>query len=257
MFATGTKILGNFFSETLSKYRGPEKLRILELGAGTGGTTKHMIDILLSRGIEFSYTFTDLSSSMVAAAKKKFAHYNCMEYMVLDVEKEPPKQLVHSHHIILSSNCVHATKSLVKSSINIHKILRNEGFLCLLELTRNLFWLDCVFGLLEGWWLFEDDRKHVLADEFLWKQTLMEAGFKHVDWSDDETEESDQFRVIAAFVGGSQNNTALNKATGRTVPSMETVEYHRVGGTSLYADIYYPTETGAAQTKRPIGMPFL
>ncbi len=257
MFATGTKILGNFFSETLSKYRGPEKLRILELGAGTGGTTKHMIDILLSRGIEFSYTFTDLSSSMVAAAKKKFAHYNCMEYMVLDVEKEPPKQLVHSHHIILSSNCVHATKSLVKSSINIHKILRNEGFLCLLELTRNLFWLDCVFGLLEGWWLFEDDRKHVLADEFLWKQTLLEAGFKHVDWSDDETEESDQFRVIAAFVGGSQNNTALNKATGRTVPSMETVEYHRVGGTSLYADIYYPTETGAAQTKRPIGMPFL
>lgn len=256
MFATGTKILGNFFIETLSKYRGLEKLRILELGAGTGGTTKHIIDLLLSHGIEFSYTFTDLSSSMVAAAKKKFAHYDCMEYMVLDVEKEPPEQLVQSHHIILSSNCIHATKSLLRSSINIHKMLRSDGFLCLLELTRNLSWLDCVFGLLEGWWLFEDGRKHVLADEFLWKRTLLEAGFKHVDWSDDETEESDQFRVITAFMRESKNITALNRGTSKTVPSRETVEYHRVGGTSLYADIYYPTEIEAALTKRPIGMPF-
>ncbi len=251
MFATGTKILGNFLIKSLDKYRGPEKLRILELGAGTGGTTKHIIDLLLSHGLEFKYTFTDLSSSMVATAKKKFAHYNCMEYMVLDVEKEPPEQLKHSYHIVLSSNCVHATKSLLKSSINVHKMLRSDGFLCLLELTRNLYWLDCVFGLLEGWWLFEDGRKHVLADELLWKRTLLEAGFKHVDWSDDVTEESDQFRVIAAFVP--PNNTLPDIGTDKAVLPMETVEFQRAGGTSLCADIYYPSRVEATQNKRPIG----
>lgn len=253
MFATGTRILGNFFTETFSKYHGPEKLRILELGAGTGGTTKYIVDLLLSKGINFTYTFTDLSSSMVMAAKRKFANYDCMEYMVLDVEESPPTQLLHSYHTVLSSNCVHATKSLLRSSMNIHKLLRSDGFLCLLELTRNLFWLDCVFGLLEGWWMFEDGRKHVLADELLWKRTLLEAGFKHIDWSDDATEESDQFRVIAAFMSESQVDTPANHHIDRGLSSMETLEFHRVGETSLYADIYYPSRAEASQVKRPIG----
>lgn len=256
MFATGTKLLGNFFSKIFQKYRGRDKLRILELGAGTGGTTKYILDRLLSLGIDFTYTFTDLSSSMVAAAKKKFAGYACMEYMVLDVEKTPPGPLVGSYHTILSSNCIHATKSLLRSSTNVYKMLRSDGFLCLLELTRNLFWLDCVFGLLEGWWLFEDGRNHVLADEFLWKETLLKAGFNHVDWSDDETEESDQFRVITGFVSKPQNFSVPNSCTGKAIPLMETVEFSRVGETSLCADIYYPTQTEMSQAKRPIGKSF-
>jgi hypothetical protein len=60
-----------------------------------------------------------------------------------------------------------------------------------------------VFGLLEGWWLFEDGRQHVLASEDLWKQTLLQAGFQHVDWSDDASEEADQYRVIVGFASAS------------------------------------------------------
>ena len=57
-------------------------------------------------------------------------------------------------------------------------MLRPDGILYLVELTRNLFWFDLIFGLLEGWWLFEDGRKHILADESLWKHHLDCSGFQ-------------------------------------------------------------------------------
>ena len=246
MFATGTKVMGNFLQQAL-RHRGNGKLRILELGAGTGGTTKHMVDVLTSLGVDFSYTFTDLSSSLVAAAKRKFSHYSGMEYMVLDIERNPPEDMVGKYHIILSSNCVHATKSLLVSSTNARTMLRSDGVLCLLELTRNLYWLDCVFGLLEGWWLFEDGRQHVLASETLWQQTLLEAGFKHVDWSDDASEESDQYRVVVGFA------SAASHGAGSLPVAKETVEFHRIGNTVLEADVYYPRKPDDGEKRRPIG----
>ena len=47
-------------------------LKILEIGAGTGGTTLYMAPLLARLGVPVEYTFTDLSASMVAAARKKF-----------------------------------------------------------------------------------------------------------------------------------------------------------------------------------------
>ncbi len=85
--------------------------------------------------------------------------------MVLDVEDAPPRYLVGSQDIIISTNAIHATKSLTHSSTNIRKMLRRDGILCLVELTRNLYWFDLVFSLLDGWWLFEDSRNHAIADE--------------------------------------------------------------------------------------------
>ncbi|KAL5361507.1 hypothetical protein BJX96DRAFT_185313 [Aspergillus floccosus] len=255
MFATGTRILGDFFVKTFAKYKGPEKLRILELGAGTGGTTKYIVEKLLEHNIPFTYTFTDLSPSLVALAKRKFSRYGCLEFLVLDIEKPPPEHLMNSYHAILSSNCVHATKNLLNSTTNTRQLLREDGFLCLLELTRNLFWLDCVFGLLEGWWLFEDGRKHVLADEYLWKETLLQARFRHVDWSDDDTQESDQFRVITGFVAEIGSNALEQPEPGNTkLPTMETTSFATVDEIPLLADIYYPTEPDAPGIKRPIAL---
>jgi malonyl CoA-acyl carrier protein transacylase len=263
MFSTGTKVLAHFFTKALALHNRGEQVRILELGAGTGGTTKTILETLSSLGVNFSYTFTDLSPSLVAAAKRKFAKYgDAVNFSVLDIEKPPLEHLIGQYHIALASNCVHATKSLLVSSTNVCKMLRRDGVLCLLELTRNLFWLDCVFGLLEGWWLFEDGREHVLADEFLWKETLLRAGFKHVDWSDDNSEESDQFRLVVGFKSAPDDlvlaveklqmvAVAAKKAADKLV-TKETVEYHRVGEVSLQADIYYPDQPDNGK-KRPIG----
>ena len=91
--------------------------------------------------------------------------------MTLDIEKPPSEKLLGRFHVILSTNCIHATKNLAASCANARKMLRAGGFLALVETTHRLFWMDLVFGLLEGWWLFNDGRKHCLADLKFWKDS--------------------------------------------------------------------------------------
>ncbi|KAH8787788.1 hypothetical protein F5883DRAFT_396932, partial [Diaporthe sp. PMI_573] len=50
-------------------------LKILEMGAGTGGTTKYLAPLLAELGVPVEYTFTDLAPSFVAAARKRFKEY--------------------------------------------------------------------------------------------------------------------------------------------------------------------------------------
>lgn len=76
MFKTGTLLLAQHLSAVLEGFGGGREVKILELGAGTGGTTKHLVETLAALGSKcpFSYTLTDLSSSLVTAARRKFAN---------------------------------------------------------------------------------------------------------------------------------------------------------------------------------------
>lgn len=49
------------------------EFRILEARAGTGSTTRWVVGRLMQRGIPVEYTFTDISSSQVSAATRRFA----------------------------------------------------------------------------------------------------------------------------------------------------------------------------------------
>ncbi|KAI0451650.1 beta-ketoacyl synthase [Xylaria acuta] len=175
-----------------------QEIRILELGGGTGGTTKHLVERLAATGRNFTYTFTDLSPSLVAAARRRFSKYAFMKFEVINMEKEPHKKFHGAFDIIFGASCIHATRNLVESTTNIRKMLQPSGILCLLELTRNLPWFSLVFGLLEGWWLFEDNREHVLVPETHWQGELRKAGYQFVDWSSSPHEESEIYRVIIA-----------------------------------------------------------
>ena len=159
-------------------------LRILELGAGTGGTTFYMAPLLARLGVPVEYTPTDLSPSMVAAARKKFKQYPFMKFMAHDIEKPVPADLVGTQHIVIASNAVHATHDLVKSGTNIRNALRPDGFLMMLEMTHIVPFIDIIFGLLEGWWLFDDGRRHAIAHQDRWERDMQSAGFGHIDYSD-------------------------------------------------------------------------
>ncbi|KAI0908988.1 hypothetical protein F4823DRAFT_596601 [Ustulina deusta] len=129
MFKTGTLLLADYLVSTLESFSHDREIRILEPGAGTGGTTSHLVERLTSavRGDQsrLSYTLTDVSPSLIATARRKWGF---MQYAVLD-----------TYDILISTNCIHVTKDLVRSATNIRKTLRADGVLCLVELTRNLF----------------------------------------------------------------------------------------------------------------------
>lgn len=271
MFKTGTLLLGRYLSSVVRDIRatGRREVRILELGAGTGGTSKHIVETLMAlgdTGCKISYTFTDLSPSLVAAARRKFARWgSVMEYAVMDIEKEPAPEQLARYDIVLSTNCIHATRDLVRSTTHIRKMLRPDGILCLVELTRNLYWFDLVFGLLEGWWLFDDGRDHALAHEQRWDASLRAAGFNWVDWSSSPTRESETLRVITASphklegVNGAvtppitNGNGVTNGHGHEELATKQTVTFKEADGLELRADIHFPSEVVEPGKKLPIG----
>lgn len=85
------------------------QMRILEIGAGTGGLTANIIKELQSEFGErlyFQYTFTDVSSGFFVAAQERFTDYDGIEYKVLDISKDPVGQgfVPGEYDLIIASN---------------------------------------------------------------------------------------------------------------------------------------------------------
>lgn len=176
-------------------------LRILEIGAGTGGTTSRLLPALTRLNIPLVYTMTDISSLLVteATSNSNFNQYPFVRFEILDIEQEPSSHLLHSQHIILGSNVIHATRNLSVSLKMIHRMLRPDGFLIFHELTTRMLWADVIFGLISGWWRFEDGRQYALQSATAWATSLKSAGYGYVDWTEGTRPEAKLQKLIFAM----------------------------------------------------------
>lgn len=155
-------------------------LKILEIGAGTGGLTAHLLPLLPAERTR--YVFTDIGAAFVARAREKFKDYASMEYGVLDIEKDPVAQgfELNQFDMVLAANCLHATRNMRTTLAHVRMLLAPDGLILLIEGTRGRRWIDLIFGLTEGWWLFEDFERrpvHPLLDAEAWKSVAAESGF--------------------------------------------------------------------------------
>lgn len=85
------------------------KMRILEIGAGTGGTTARVLKDLTSEDgqrLYGSYTFTDVSTNFFDAAQKRFDNHGDIQYQALDITKDPLQQRFEKggYDLIIASN---------------------------------------------------------------------------------------------------------------------------------------------------------
>jgi SAM-dependent methyltransferase len=147
-------------------------IRILEIGAGTGGATFQLLQLCSPDGEVFTseYCFTDISSGYFDAVRtsslKKWAHM--LTFKKLDLEKDPTAQGFeeHGYDLILASNVVHATVSLTKSLGHIHRLLKPGGVLGLMEIVKTAPLHNMTFGLLPGWWAGKSGTTFLLQLSF-------------------------------------------------------------------------------------------
>ncbi|PYH87874.1 polyketide synthase [Aspergillus ellipticus CBS 707.79] len=203
---TGYKQMLDFIQRLAHKLgSGSGPLKILEMGAGTGGGTKWLLPGLAKLGIPVEYTFTDISPAFLAQARRRWKDYPFIQYRVHDIEKPPADDLIGTQHIIIASNAVHATSNLQVSTGYMRRALRPDGVVLMLEMTRPQFAIDIVFGLLRGWWVFNDGRTHAITGEQRWEMDLHAVGYGHVDWTDGYSPEVSVQRVLFATATGEQS----------------------------------------------------
>lgn len=158
-------------------------LRVLEIGAGTGGSTVNVLNMLSPGGkaLYSKYTFSDISSGFFMAARERFKSFPNIEYLPLDISQDPFEQGFdgRQYDLIIASNIIHATKSLHEALCNVGKLLDTHGRLLLHELNPDSKWANYMCGILEGWWYGEDDGRpdEPYVNVERWTKELMAAGF--------------------------------------------------------------------------------
>jgi acyl transferase domain-containing protein/2-polyprenyl-3-methyl-5-hydroxy-6-metoxy-1,4-benzoquinol methylase len=158
-------------------------VRILEIGAGTGGTTAWLLPCLDRDRIE--YVATDLSSGFTRKLEQRFKQYPLLSTKVLDIEQDPELQGFepHAYDIVVAASALHATAELGVALKWCRKLLRPQGLLLLSEPVHGRYWLDLVFGTLEGWWRFKDHdvrANYPLISSARWESLLGDAGLPRV-----------------------------------------------------------------------------
>ncbi|GMG28405.1 unnamed protein product [Aspergillus oryzae] len=135
-------------------------MKILEIGAGTGATTKAILDTI---GDTFdSYTYTDISPGFFAQAQERFAlHRQQMRFQTLDIERDTVEQGFerHSYDLVVAANVLHATSHLQETMGHVRSLLRPGGYLLIVEVTGETLQLMYVMGGFPGWWLGVDDGR--------------------------------------------------------------------------------------------------
>jgi len=182
-------------------------LAILEMGAGTGGTTTALLPVLDPHCASLSYDYTDVSVRFRRIGRKQFGEGRpWLNFGLFDMERDALAQGYNSgsFDLIVASNVLHASRDIGRVLRNVRQLLKPGGILLLSEMTAFMSYTSVTFGLLEGWWAFEDPARRIaftpLLDPDAWCRALTEHGFGAIEVADGGTPGCAQ-SVIAATRG--------------------------------------------------------
>ncbi|MBG9944736.1 beta-ketoacyl synthase N-terminal-like domain-containing protein [Brevibacillus formosus] len=205
------------------------RIRILEIGAGTGGTSAVVFQKLKAYQEHIQeYCYTDLSKAFFMHAEKEYGPSNpYLTYQIFNVEEPVTGQGIDlgGYDIVIAANVLHATKNIRQTVRNAKAVLKKNGLLFLNEMSKNTIFLHLTFGLLEGWWLYEDPELRLSGCPGLssstWQRVLEEEGFQSVFFPTEEAHAMGQQIIVTESDGVIRQQQTKQPPKPKTVVNAE------------------------------------
>ncbi|MGF6188800.1 AMP-binding protein [Serratia sp. 2723] len=160
-------------------------LRIIEIGAGVGGTTEPVIQRLRqlkqTQGLVFEYLFTDVSRFFLDEAAVQWPEATTQ---ILDLNRSFIEQGVRlaAWDIVICANVLHNARHIPQTLTQLHALLVPGGDLAVIDATRLNAPLMITMEFKEGLTGFTDER-NLTGDAFYlrenWQRALEASPFQH------------------------------------------------------------------------------
>ncbi|CAO3460592.1 hypothetical protein [Azospirillum argentinense] len=217
-----------------------ERPLVVEIGAGTGGTSAFVLERLAALGRPLRYLYTDLSKAFTDHGRTRFAAaYPFLEFAELDVDRDDGIAAVPegSADAVIASNVLHATRDIRRTLDRVRRLLKPGGVLILNEGCRIRDFATLTFGLTGGWWAFDDPAERIphtpLLDEAGWRRILDGQGFSGVrcfDLPDGKPGRGTQIVLLASRDAASQPAGAVPPPATAAVPRAADAAVPGTGG---------------------------
>ncbi|MGW0791223.1 amino acid adenylation domain-containing protein [Streptomyces sp. NPDC002911] len=198
------------------------RLRILEVGAGTGATSAKVLEALEPFGDRIAeYCYTDLSKAFLFRAEERLRpRYPYLTTRIFDAGRPPGEQGVEpgGFDIVVATNVLHATADISGTLRNVKAAMRGGGLLFVNEMSRNTILAHLTFGLLDGWWLYRDADLRIPGSPVLaadrWLEVLEDDGFRTGAQPDTAAHALGQQLIVAESDGRFRIRTGPERAGG-------------------------------------------
>jgi acyl transferase domain-containing protein/tryptophanase/SAM-dependent methyltransferase len=231
------------------------EIRILEIGAGTGGTTAKLLPMLQRFPIA-EYCYTDISRAFLMYAEKNFKpELPALTTAIFDVTRPLAGQPIRAAHydFVIAANVLHATPDIRETLRNAKAALKNEGVLLLNEIATWSLFNHLTFGLLEGWWLPEDTQVRLPGSPGLapeqWREILAEEGFAPILFPAEPTHRFGQQIVAAASDGWTRQRIVKQAAPA---PSVADIAVTKPVRTAAHAPAAAPSRQRSLDHARKV-----
>ena len=117
------------------------KLRILEIGAGTGATSGQVLEAV--KGMDVEYFFTDITPFFLTGAKKKFEEYTNVIYKLLNIDEPINDQGFAENYfdIIIAVGVLENAKDIRYSLSQVRKLSAIDGIFLFTEPVFEELWI--------------------------------------------------------------------------------------------------------------------
>ncbi|MFJ9588235.1 SDR family NAD(P)-dependent oxidoreductase [Streptomyces acidicola] len=197
--------------EIIRHWPADRPLRVLEIGAGTGGLTAAVLPVLPADRTR--YTFTDVSAAVLGPAEHRFTAYDFVDYRTFSLDTGPDgKELPEAgFDIVLAAGALHTAADLTEGLRRVRRLLAPGGRLLAVE-SHDLARLAAVFGSLDSFWRRSD---HTLRPDGLllrrdeWPPLLERCGFTGVVRTGPDTDAGTaDLSDLSVLVAGVDDRTA-------------------------------------------------